>query len=851
MVSLTYNTSRQASVDEAPLLWQPRAMSVRQLSASLSSADTRVNDAEVVPSLEISSRQTCRVVWPHVFNRFVALLSIALGLGLPNAHALTYVRNYGAPGTSTISAPTGSHATEVRGLNGGVATSFSVRWSVALPGGAFSLVKSESLGLLSSSSSMDFNWNGSRFLFYGDSSNFTINHYAAVVRAEVRRNGSFDEYHYYNVAGQSDPFTVTLDPWGGSGGTPTVSAMLGHPMPAATAPLQTGYAFHGYHDQVSGGTNYYLPNMASARNWDKAYNARLYARWVPNTYSVTLDRRGGTTGSTNVTATYDAPMPVATGPTRTGYTFTGYFDASNVRYYQADMMSARTWNKAFSTTLYAVWTPNVYTISFSAMGGTGGTASASATFGADMPSATAPARTGYTFQGFFDQSGGAGTRYYNANMTSARAWDKAQGATLYAHWTVNAYTVTLNPQGGTNGTPSVIATYNAAMPSAVAPTRAGFTFEGFYDAPSGNATRYYHANMASARSWTTAANATLYAHWTPHTYTVTLGAQGGTGGTASVSATMERPMPFATAPARTGYTFQGYFDQSGGSGTRYYNADMTSARNWDRSQNTTIYAHWTANTYVVTLNAQGGSSGSLFVTATFASAMPAATPPVRGGFTFRGYYDQTGGGGSQYYDGNMASLRNWDKTQNSTLYAHWTSMADPALSVQPATIDFGWIIAGTSTDRTFQVQNAGGGTLSGNASVSPPFWIVSGGAYSLGEGVSQNVTVRYAPAAPGEHGQTLAFTGGGGASRPLAGGAIAPDEHGRIFEMRQDVEGEVLLRWRSVSGKSYAIHTATNLLGSGNFTLYTDGIPADPPITTFADPINGTKMKFWRVQIMD
>ena len=41
----------------------------------------------------------------------------------------------------------------------------------------------------------------------------------------------------------------------------------------------------------------------------------------PNGYIVTLDLQTGSGGSSSVTATYNAPMPSATMPTRTGYTF--------------------------------------------------------------------------------------------------------------------------------------------------------------------------------------------------------------------------------------------------------------------------------------------------------------------------------------------------------------------------------------------------------------------------------------------------------------------------------------------------------------------------------------------------
>ena len=51
--------------------------------------------------------------------------------------------------------------------------------------------------------------------------------------------------------------------------------------------------------------------------------------------------------------------------------------------------------------------------------------------------------------------------------------------------------------------------------------------------------------------------------------------------------------------------------------------------------------------------------------------MPSATKPSRTGYTFGGYYTSTGGGGTQYYNGSMGSVRNYDVAGAKTLYAKW------------------------------------------------------------------------------------------------------------------------------------------------------------------------------------
>ena len=76
------------------------------------------------------------------------------------------------------------------------------------------------------------------------------------------------------------------------------------------------------------------------------------------------------------------------------------------------------------------------------------------------------------------------------------------------------------------------------------------------------------------------------------TYTITLNKQNGTGGTSSVKATYGEKLPYATAPTRSGYEFQGYFSQTNGLGTKYYDSKMNAVTYWYGSSGETLYAYW-------------------------------------------------------------------------------------------------------------------------------------------------------------------------------------------------------------------------------------------------------------------
>ncbi|MBO5102987.1 MAG: InlB B-repeat-containing protein [Clostridia bacterium] len=159
-------------------------------------------------------------------------------------------------------------------------------------------------------------------------------------------------------------------------------------------------------------------------------------------------------------------------------------------------------------------------------------------------------------------------------------------------------TVTFNSNGGSSCA-SIKVSPNTAYGTLPTPTKTGYTFVGWYKSSD-------LSGSAVSASDIVTADHTLYAKWTPKTYTVTLDKQSGSGGTSSVTATYTQAMPTATAPTRTGYTFGGYYTGTNGSGTQYYTSTMASAKNWDIASNTTLYAKWIINSYTITIQITEG-----------------------------------------------------------------------------------------------------------------------------------------------------------------------------------------------------------------------------------------------------
>ena len=95
----------------------------------------------------------------------------------------------------------------------------------------------------------------------------------------------------------------------------------------------------------------------------------------------------------------------------------------------------------------------------------------------------------------------------------------------------------------------------------------------------------------------------------------------------------------------------------------------------------------------------------------------------------------------------------------------------PGIQVTPGNLVYGTLLVGTSATNIFTVQNVGTGTLSGSATVSAPFSVVSGGSYSLATGQTQAVMVAFSPSAASNYNQNVSFSGGTGTNVTVNGNA--------------------------------------------------------------------------------
>jgi uncharacterized repeat protein (TIGR02543 family) len=454
-----------------------------------------------------------------------------------------------------------------------------------------------------------------------------------------------------------DEYTITFDSQGGSE-TSAASGNAGDQIEQPSNPSRPGYIFQGWYSAASGGTKYEGPITLAG-------DLTLYAQWSGTAYTVEYDGNGADGGSVTPTQhIYGAESSLAeNGFARAGYIFAGWNTQAGglgFNYAALGKVTDLTREAGETVKLYARWNSgadSVYTISFESPGGEPA-ASIAANAGDQVGQPGNPVRDAYTFEGWYSAESGGMKYNWPYTLTG--------NVTMYAQWTPVSCTITYNLNGGINtaGNPLSYTVESAAITLAD-PVRAGYGFDGWYDNASHNGSAVSSIPQGSA------GDKTFWAKWEGLGYTVALDPNGGSGGSAVVTAVFGSAMPTGadiTGPTKANYKFGGYYDKAGTSGTPYYTKAMASARDWDKTGPATLYAKWTPVAYTINYNLSGGTNPEANPAAyTVESGEITLASPVRTNYVFDNWY------ANPDFSGNPVASITADTAGNKTFYAKWTA----------------------------------------------------------------------------------------------------------------------------------------------------------------------------------
>ena len=227
-----------------------------------------------------------------------------------------------------------------------------------------------------------------------------------------------------------ETFTVVFDANGGSVSPGSGVTGADGKLSSLPTPVREGYDFNGWFTAAEGGTAVDLNRVYTG-------DTTLYAHWIetpPETFTVTFDANGGSVSPGSGVTGEDGTLSSLPTPTRSGYTFDGWFTAATggTRVDVNDVYSS-------DTTIYAHWSqipPKTFTVTFDANGGsvspgsgvTGedGTLSSLPTLADWKQQASTYSELTHTFVGWYTQKIG-GTK-----VTADTVF--TEDTTIYAGW---------------------------------------------------------------------------------------------------------------------------------------------------------------------------------------------------------------------------------------------------------------------------------------------------------------------------------------------------------------------------------------------------------------------------------
>ncbi len=437
--------------------------------------------------------------------------------------------------------------------------------------------------------------------------------------------GRYIKITFHTEKGESCPTQTKTIKWGQSYGS----------LPTAA---RTGYNFAGW--TTAKNSKSYVKSSTEVK---LDADVTLYPAWTPKVVDVKFHSNGGNAVSKVVKATYNQALAGLPVPTRTGYTFAGWFtSATGGTQYKNGSLS----NFISSTTLYAHWQPVKITITLDPMGGTIAKKVQERYYDQTVGTLGTPVRSGYKFLGW------SFSKTTNNFINSSQKITTVNSFTVYARWEPLSYKVSFVSDGSSISPITVV--YDRSYGMLPVPSRTGYVFGGWYQEQS------FQRQVTKDTIVKTAGNHTLYAKWIAATYMVSFVGNGGKVDRPNMTVTYNRAYGNLPTPTRTGYVFAGWYLES------TFQTRVTTSTLVSRAGNHTLYAKWAPATYVVSLICNGGQTQPLVLNVTYNQTYGKLPTPTRPGHTFEGWYAE-------------AALKTRVKEDtvvkragDHTLYAKWT-----------------------------------------------------------------------------------------------------------------------------------------------------------------------------------
>jgi len=406
--------------------------------------------------------------------------------------------------------------------------------------------------------------------------------------------------------------------------------------------VKTGHTFLGWSTNSNATTATYTDKAQVSKLRDTEGTVTLYAIWKANEYTLTFDVNGGNQVTpSSITVTYGANYPSLPQPTMNGKYFAGWFTDKDI--WTKEIKQGNIVEITANTTVYAKWTDKVpYTVTFVGFNADGSNKTETVLSGEKAVKPTAdPQKEGHTFGGYFADNTYSTTFDFDNTVINSNT-------SIYVKWTANTYTVTFDANGGTTATSEIKVEYNKAVGELPSATRDGYAFGG-----------WYVEDTKVDATYVVKGDVTFKAKWIANAYTVTLDANGGTVTPATIPVEYNKQVGTLPTPEKTGYTFDGWYIQ-----------DTKVDASYVVKGDVTFTAKWTAKTYTLLFNANGGSVTPDRMEVTYDANYQSLPTPTHSDsqMKFAGWYTDKVNWTGEIKAGNKVEI-----TQNTEVFARWTN----------------------------------------------------------------------------------------------------------------------------------------------------------------------------------
>jgi len=382
---------------------------------------------------------------------------------------------------------------------------------------------------------------------------------------------------------------------------------------------------------------------------------------VEGEYQITYYLYGGTNNSANPDSySTDSAAIKLKNPTRTGYSFEGWYKESTMK---TKVTSIPSGSKG-DISLYAKWKANTYKITFKGNQSTSGSmADMSCEYDGNYTlKANKFKRTGYQFTGWNTKANGKGTAYENKAEIENLAEKDGTVITLYAQWKKEVYEIDYRLKGG-RFDDDYRDYYDVSTKTfkLTSPVRTGYTFEGWYK------DKKFKTRVTQIEKGSTG-NITLYAKWSVNKYKIKYKGNGATSGSMNSVSTWKYGKTYTLAAnkfKRTDYVFAGWNTKADGSGKSYANKAEVKNLTSKKNKTITLYAQWEKKSYRITYVLNGGVMLDENPAAYYADTETfKLNAPVREGYTFKGWYTEAD------FQNKITKIKKGAR-KNYKLYAKW------------------------------------------------------------------------------------------------------------------------------------------------------------------------------------